>query len=91
MIRSHRLGGDEFALLLPETGEEEARNVITRLRSNLAGVMLKNDWTVTFSVGVVTYRRPPASVDEMVKLADSAMYSVKTSTKNGVSYRVYAN
>ena len=86
-----RLGGDEFALLLPETGEEEARNVITRLRSNLAAVMLKNGWTVTFSVGVVTYCRPPASVDEMVKLADSTMYSVKTSTKNGVAYRVYAN
>ena len=85
-----RLGGDEFALLLPETDEEEARNVITRVFTNLSNEMLKNDWTVTFSIGVVIYRQPPKSVDEMVKLADSTMYSVKAGTKNGVAYHVYA-
>ena len=85
-----RLGGDEFALLLPETDEEEARNVIARLHTNLVNDMLKNGWMVTFSVGVVTFSQPPKSVDDMVKLADSAMYSVKTGSKNGVAYRLYA-
>jgi diguanylate cyclase (GGDEF)-like protein len=85
-----RLGGDEFALLLPETSEEEARKVISRLHGLLVNEMLKKGWMVTFSVGVVTFSQPPKSVDEMVKLADSAMYSVKTKGKNGVSYRVYA-
>jgi diguanylate cyclase (GGDEF)-like protein len=86
-----RLGGDEFALLLPETSEEEARKVISRLHGNLVSEMLKNGWMITFSVGVVTFNHPPKSVDEMVKLADIAMYSIKTKGKNGVSYRVYAD
>ncbi len=51
--------------------------------------MLRNGWLVTFSIGVVTYNQMPKSVDEMVKLADSVMYSVKTSTKNGVRYHVF--
>ena len=84
-----RLGGDEFGLLLPETAEEDAKKVIGRILTSLVNEMLRNSWRVTFSVGVVTYCQPPASVDDMVKLADSAMYQVKTHGKNGVSYQVY--
>jgi len=29
-------------------------------------------------------------VDDIVKIADDTMYSVKSTSKNGVSYRVYA-
>jgi hypothetical protein len=43
-----------------------------------------------FSIGSVTYNKPPKFVDEMVKLGDRAIYSIKTSTKNGVAYRLYA-
>jgi len=85
-----RLGGDEFALLLPETGEEEARKAIARIQSNLLIEMSKNGWMVTFSIGVVTYTHVPKSVDEMVRETDDVMYSVKTASKNGVNYRVYA-
>jgi GGDEF domain-containing protein len=35
---------------------------------------------------VVSFNKLPKSVDEMVKLADSMMYAVKTTTKNGVRY-----
>jgi diguanylate cyclase (GGDEF)-like protein len=85
-----RLGGDEFALLLPETGEQESRQAIGRIHTSLVNEMLKNGWMVTFSMGVVTCNQIPASVDEMVKLADGVMYSVKTKGKNGVRYQVYA-
>ncbi len=84
-----RLGGDEFALLLPETGEEKARSVITRIHSILTEEMSKNGWGVTFSIGAVTYSQPPASVDEMVKATDAVMYSVKISSKNGVAYQLH--
>jgi diguanylate cyclase (GGDEF)-like protein len=84
-----RLGGDEFGLLLPETEEEEAKKMMVRIQTNLVDEMLKNGWVVTFSIGVVTYCQPPASVDDMVKLADSTMYQVKNNGKNGVSYQVY--
>jgi diguanylate cyclase (GGDEF)-like protein len=85
-----RLGGDEFALLLPETGGKEVKEVVGRIHSNLVDEMLKNAWVVTFSIGVVTYHQVPKSVDEMLKMADSMMYSVKTRSKNGVRYHVHA-
>ncbi len=84
-----RLGGDEFALLMPETSAVEVKQIIGRIHSSLVKEMLTNGWMVTFSIGVVTYHQMPKSVDEMVRLADSVMYSVKTSTKNGVCYQVY--
>jgi diguanylate cyclase (GGDEF)-like protein len=85
-----RLGGDEFALLLPETDGDAAKPVLTRIHSCLMDEMLQNGWLVTFSVGVVTFNEVPNTVDEMVKMADSAMYIVKAASKNGVQYSVYA-
>ena len=85
-----RLGGDEFALFMPETGCDAAARIVDRLHSSLEDEMLKNGWMVTFSLGVVTYKEVPKTVDEMVKVADSAMYTVKTDGKNGVNYCVYA-
>jgi len=84
-----RLGGDEFALLLPETGEEQIKTLIGQLHSSLANEMLRKGWMVTLSMGVVTFTQLPKSVDDMVRLADAAMYSVKTNGKNGVCYRIY--
>ena len=84
-----RLGGDEFALLMPETGEYGAKQAISRIHSGLVKEMLRNGWMVTFSIGVVTYLKVPKSVDEMVKIADSVMYSVKTNTKNGVCFHAF--
>ena len=85
-----RLGGDEFALLMPETDGNAARTVINRIHSSLVDEMVRNGWIVTFSLGVVTYTEVPKTVDEMVKIADNAMYSVKAASKNGVNYIIYA-
>ena len=84
-----RLGGDEFALLLPETDGEAAKTVINRIHSSLVDEMLRNGWMVTFSVGVVTFSEVPKTVDDMVKMADRAMYCVKAASKNGVNYSIY--
>jgi diguanylate cyclase (GGDEF)-like protein len=84
-----RLGGDEFALLLPETGEDEVKRAIDGIHTSLVNEMLRNGWMVTFSISVVTYNQTPKSVDKMVKLADNVMYSVKTTTKNGVCYSIF--
>jgi diguanylate cyclase (GGDEF)-like protein len=85
-----RLGGDEFALLLPETDGDAAKTVINKVHTCLVNEMLRNGWMVTFSVGVVTFNEVPKTVDEMVKMADNAMYSVKATGKNGVNYSIYA-
>jgi diguanylate cyclase (GGDEF)-like protein len=84
-----RLGGDEFALLLPETDDEAAKTVLNKIHASLVDEMLRNGWMVTFSMGVVTFKEVPKTVDEMVKMADNVMYSVKAAGKNGVKYSIY--
>ncbi len=85
-----RLGGDEFALLLPETGQEGARIVISKIQHSLLDKMQKNGWPVTFSIGVLTCIEMPSTSDELIKMADVLMYSVKNNGKNAISDLVYA-
>ena len=83
-----RLGGDEFALLFPETGDEAARSVAQKLQAELLDLMKKNKWPVTASIGVVTFNTPPLNIDEVIREADSCMYSAKQSGKNMIKYQV---
>lgn len=84
-----RVGGDEFSILLPDTGCEEAKVVIEKVRQTLQARMKKDDYGVTFSIGVVTCLTPPRNTDEIVKCADSLMYDIKRNGKNDVKYDAY--
>ncbi len=83
-----RIGGDEFAVLLPETTSEQAKTAIGKVMEKLSHAMMIHRTSVTFSIGVATFLRPPASVDEMIGIADSIMYSSKTEGKNNTRYAV---
>lgn len=83
-----RLGGDEFALLLSETGAEDVRVVLDKLRTALINEMNAHDWRVTFSIGAVTFNDPLATAEEMIAKADELMYSVKLSGKNRFEHSV---
>ena len=83
-----RLGGDEFAVLMPETGAAAAQVVIRRVRRRLVEAARKEGLPVTFSIGVVTWDAPPASVDEMLRAADALMYTAKRLGKNTVRHTV---
>ena len=83
-----RLGGDEFAVLMPETGEAAAQVVIRRVRRQLLEAARRQGLHVTFSIGVVTWDAPPASVDEMLRTADDLMYAAKRLGKNTVRHTV---
>lgn len=85
-----RLGGDEFAFLLTETGPEAAQATISEIHRNLLIEMQRYDWLVTFSIGVLTCIDTPQTADELIKMADNLMYSVKNNGRNAVSYSVYA-
>jgi diguanylate cyclase (GGDEF)-like protein len=85
-----RLGGDEFALLLSETNEESARIVVTKIQDMLLEEMRENNWPITFSIGVLTCKASPDTTDELVRLTDELMYSVKKSSKNAIKYACYA-
>jgi diguanylate cyclase (GGDEF)-like protein len=87
--RIGRLGGDEFMLLLPEIDAEQSALVLQRLRQTLLAVMREHGWPVTFSLGVATFLRPPANVEDMVRRADELMYAVKTHGKNRLHQEVF--
>jgi diguanylate cyclase (GGDEF)-like protein/PAS domain S-box-containing protein len=85
-----RLGGDEFAFLLTETDSAAALTTISKIHQGLLSEMQRNDWPVTFSIGVLTCIDTPRTADELVKMADGLMYSVKNSGKNAIHYAVYS-
>lgn len=81
-----RLGGDEFALLLPETDQESAAKLITRIRQGLLQEMHQNKWQVTFSIGVLTCVAAVSNADDVIRMADELMYSVKKAGKNAIAF-----
>ena len=81
-----RLGGDEFAILLPETDTDSARTILPKLRQLLLDVMKERSWHVTFSIGAITFHKPPEKADQVIKMADDLMYKVKESGKNQIEF-----
>jgi diguanylate cyclase (GGDEF)-like protein len=84
-----RIGGDEFVLLLSETGFDQSHAVIEKINGLLVERMAKKKLPATFSIGVVTFLRPPANVDELLKKADSLMYTAKRDGKNVIRHVVW--
>jgi diguanylate cyclase (GGDEF)-like protein len=84
-----RIGGDEFALLLPETNQKAARVILPEIHDHLLNDMRQNNWSITFSIGVLTCKVAPYTSEELVKIADNLMYSVKRDSKNATRYSTY--
>jgi diguanylate cyclase (GGDEF)-like protein/putative nucleotidyltransferase with HDIG domain len=83
-----RLGGDEFALLLPGSDESAALAAASSVVDRIAALKLEQLGAVTVSVGVATSPQHAAERDELIGLADSALYWAKEYGKNRVrAYR----
>ena len=83
-----RLGGDEFAVLLEQVAAGSAEQVAERLLGEL-GTAIDIDGrevTVTASIGIAYVRDERRGVD-LLRHADTAMYCVKATGKNG--YQVF--
>ena len=85
-----RLGGDEFAMLFPETDQEASRIIFSKIQTDIKEVMRQKNWSITFSVGVLTCGVAPHTTDELIRMADGLMYLAKSDGKNTVKYSVYA-
>jgi diguanylate cyclase (GGDEF)-like protein len=81
-----RMGGDEFAALLPGTDEEGCRAATTRVHLAITRDLAAAGFAVTASVGATTFPQAPDTVDEMIEVADEAMYTVKRGSKNGIQH-----
>jgi diguanylate cyclase (GGDEF)-like protein/putative nucleotidyltransferase with HDIG domain len=79
-----RLGGDEFALLLPARSGNEALSVAETVLGRIAALELDEVGAVTASAGVANFPHQAFDRDELIRLADSALYWAKEHGKNRV-------
>jgi diguanylate cyclase (GGDEF)-like protein len=86
---SGRLGGDEFGVMLPETTAESCRLVVEMLQQRLIQEMRAHDWPVTFSIGIATFARMPATIEDMIRQADRLMYDVKHTRKGEIKQEIF--
>jgi len=87
-----RFGGEEFLIILPDTGRDDARTVAERLRKRIAESPFRidsrsEDIRLTVSIGASAFVFPDYGQDaeEMITLADLALYEAKKAGKNSVS------
>lgn len=87
-----RIGGDEFIIAAAGINSEKAgmqiKNLINRIHQKLA-----EGWTIdghhfapTASVGIAFYPKDADNFEDLVKLADSALYESKKSGRNQVRF-----
>lgn len=84
-----RTGGEEFVCLLPDTDGQAALKVAERLCARIADVPMKvegapnGEITVTVSIGLAATSKV-MSGEELLKIADAALYRAKQSGRNRV-------
>ncbi len=80
-----RMGGEEFNLVLPGVDSKGGMIAAERIRSAIEKEHLEKIGHVTASLGVVTYQEQSDDLDELLELADQAMYESKRKGRNRVS------
>jgi diguanylate cyclase (GGDEF)-like protein len=87
-----RFGGEQFAILLPQTGETEARRLAERLRDHIAGEPIAIEdgshagfvFRLTVSIGIAVLDRSRRALTELIGAADRALSEAKTTGRNKV-------
>ncbi len=79
-----RLGGDEFALLLANHDESAAVTAAESVVKRIGALDLDHVGSVTVSAGLATFPVQGHGRDELIRLADSALYWAKEHGKNRV-------
>jgi diguanylate cyclase (GGDEF)-like protein len=79
-----RLGGDEFALLLVDHDEGMALAAANSVVERIGALQLDHIGNVTVSAGLATFPVQGHGRDELIRLADSALYWAKEHGKNRV-------
>lgn len=73
-----RYGGEEFLLILPESDLNSAGIIAERVRE-----AIRDDLGITVSIGLAQYR-PGRDRDELINVADEALYRAKQNGRNRI-------
>jgi len=84
-----RYGGEEFVVILPQTPRTEAEQIGERIRHQIERAVFGGgegipDLKVTVSVGITSYPENGRPDDDLLSVADTALYRAKGSGKNKV-------
>ncbi|MCP9495826.1 MAG: sensor domain-containing diguanylate cyclase [Pyrinomonadaceae bacterium MAG19_C2-C3] len=79
-----RYGGEEFAVILPQADLEGARRAAERLRERISKTDIPLAGHITASLGVATFPLHACTREQLVTLADRALYDAKHSGRNRV-------
>lgn len=80
-----RWGGEEFIIFLPNTNRSAAINLANVIRKIIEETTVLHDGrllSVTASFGVADYNQQMKSLEDLIKLADVALYRAKNSGRN---------
>lgn len=84
-----RYGGEEFSIILPNTDSDGALNLAEEIRRNVLSLTIPHGKSsasnvVSISLGVATSNEEVASYEDLMKLADRALYAAKEKGRNRV-------
>jgi diguanylate cyclase (GGDEF)-like protein len=83
-----RYGGDEFVVILVETSPEQALLAAERMRKAVESHFFMQedglDLHLTVSIGIATYPKHARDKEQLLQMADKAMYKGKETTRNVV-------
>jgi diguanylate cyclase (GGDEF)-like protein len=79
-----RYGGEEFCIILPMCNRDDALRVAERVRGVIASVPVPRIGQVTASFGVATYPIDAKAKEDLIEMADRAMYLAKAAGRNRV-------
>ena len=82
-----RYGGDEFILLLLDKSEQESLEIAEAIRSSLEQTTFLIDSrkiNITASIGLASYPKHAKNSQQVLKMADEAMYNAKSKSRNRV-------
>ena len=71
-----RYGGDEFFLVLPNTRQEDALNLVSRIQDVFKKTPISSVGYVVLSMGVSQYK-PGETIDQLINRVDQMMYQSK--------------
>lgn len=84
-----RMGGDEFAIILTEqVGTDNIADLTQRILGSLHKpfFLAGNAVVISASIGISLFPQDGEGIDELLKLADQAMYEAKRQGRNGFSF-----
>lgn len=84
-----RYGGEEISVVLAETNKEQASFAAERIRQAISLEVVKvydEELSVTVSIGVSTFPANASNMQNLIDLADRALYLAKETGKNKVCF-----